>query len=66
MTMPAMAPPERPVPVCVAVMPVRELPSVPTGVWKGTVAVKVPVSMTVCVVALVGRMNAEAVVSAVD
>jgi len=59
MTIPAIAPPESPLFCAVAVTPVRAEPSVPIGVWKGTVVVAVPVNMTVAVVALVGRMNAE-------
>ena len=63
MTIPAIAPPESPLFCAVAVTPVTAEPSVPMGVWKGTVVVAVPVNMTVAVVALVGRMNAEPVVT---
>ena len=54
MTMPAIAPPDRPLFV-LTVMPVTALPSEATGVWKGTVVVAVPVEVTVRMVLLVGR-----------
>lgn len=56
MTIPAMAPPLNPDEVTEA--PTRLLPSVPTGVEKGTVVVAVPVEVTVRVVPLVGRIAA--------
>ena len=54
MTMPAIAPPDRPLFV-LTVMPVTALPSEATGVWKGTVVVAVPVEVMVRMVLLVGR-----------
>jgi hypothetical protein len=61
MTIPAMAPPLRPPPEDDAWTPIRELPSVPTGGMKGTVAVAVPVEMTVTPVLLVGLRGGFAV-----
>ena len=58
MTMPAMAPPLRPL------LDVEAIPAVAlveVGVLKGTVVVGEPVEVTVWTVLLVGRMNAEAV-----
>ncbi len=58
MTMPAMAPPLRPLFVVEAIPAVA---FVEVGVLKGTVVVGEPVAVTVWTVLLVGRMNAEAV-----
>lgn len=56
MTIPAIAPPLRPLLVTVADMPATA--AVLTGVWKGTVVVAEPTEVTVTTVALVGRINA--------
>ena len=58
MTIPAIAPPLRP--LLVTVTPAAALPSVPIGVWKGIVVVAVPVEVTVTTVLLVGRIPADA------
>lgn len=60
-TIPAMAPPLRPLLTVTAPEPVRAAPPVPTAVSKGIVVVNVPVETTVAMVWLVGRMNADAV-----
>lgn len=67
MTMPAIAPPLRPLLVVDADKPVVELPPVAVGVGvpKGTVVVAEPVDVMVWTLSLVGRMKAEAEPAAV-
>lgn len=59
-TIPAIAPPLKPLLVVVDCMPAAVAPEVPVGdgVSNATVVVADPVEVTVWVVALVGRMNA--------
>ena len=56
MTIPAMAPPERPPLVVVLDMPDAAPPEVGMGVEKEVVKVGVPVAVTVATALLVGRM----------
>ncbi len=59
MTIPAIAPPDRPLVVAVAAKPAVEPRLV--GAEKGTVVVAEPVEVMVLTPLLVGRMNAEPV-----
>lgn len=63
MTIPAIAPPLRPLLAVVEVMPAALFApeAEAEGVWNGTVVVAEPVDVTVVAALLVGRMNAVAV-----
>lgn len=59
MTMPAMAPPDRPLLLLVGVIPAAPAEAeAALGVWKGTVVVAEPVDVTVVAALLVGRRGA--------